>query len=179
MPGEPTFTHRRLDSGTSLTEEIMLVRTHSRLVLAAPGAFLVLLSLVGCFGGGGRRSRKQNGQDVLISGSSPAMTSLDSAAGDVILAGSDVTFFGSAGGDYLGAGGNQKIAGRVHGSIRAVGGDVQVSGSADRNATIAGGNVELDSSAVIAGNAYLAGGNVKVHGTVRGGLLATAGNVDL
>jgi hypothetical protein len=49
----------------------------------------------------------------------------------------------------------------------------------DRNATIAGGSVTLDSTADVARNAYLVGGNVWVNGTVRGNLLASAGNVVL
>jgi hypothetical protein len=151
-----------------------MVRTHGRFVLV-----VVLASLVGCMGGGDRRMVRQNGQDLIATGSSPTVTSMDSIAGDAILAGAAISFEGSAGGDYLGAGGNQKIGGRIHGSIRAVGGEIHAMGTADRNATIAGGNVALDSTGVIGGNAYIVGGNVGINGAVRGGLLASGGMVVL
>ena len=117
------------------------------------------------------------GDDVLASGSAPII--YDSVPGDAMLAGGEVTFTGSSGGDYVGAGGKQDVGGRVHGSMRAVGGRVAVHAVVDRNATIGGGNVVVDSAAVIARNAYLIGGSIRVDGDVRGGLLATGGDVTL
>jgi hypothetical protein len=115
------------------------------------------------------------GDDVLASGSTPFIR--DSVVGDAIMAGGDVTFSGTAGGDYVGAGGKQEVSGRVHGSLRAAGGHVVVKATVDRNATIGGGDLAVDSSAVIAHNVYLIGGTIRMEGTVRGGLLATGGNI--
>lgn len=154
----------------------MVFRTYSRLVQVS--AVLLAVLTAGCFGGG-EGNQMRNGEDVLIAGGSPSVAATDSIPGDVILTGGEIDFAGSAGGDYLGAGGSQKIAGRVRGSIRAVGGEIHASGSADRNVTIAGGNVSLDSTAVIAGNAYLTGGSVTVRGAVRGSLLASGGDVTI
>jgi hypothetical protein len=151
----------------------MMVRTYAGLILV-----VVITSLVGCMGGGPEQRVVNNGQDRIALGSTMVYPT-DSVAGDVIFAGSEVTFTGSAGGDYLGAGGSQKIGGRIHGSIRAVGGDIHSLGTVDRNATIAGGNVALDSTGVIGGNAYIVGGNVGINGAIRGGLLASGGMVVL
>ncbi|MFL5489152.1 MAG: hypothetical protein ACJ8AJ_11775 [Gemmatimonadaceae bacterium] len=149
----------------------MIVRTHVRMLLP-----LMIASLVGCFGGA--PDFRRNGPDLIVTG---ATAVYDSVPGDVILAGGDFEFAvpASTGGDYLGAAGNQNIRGRIHGSLRAAGGEIHLRGSVDRNATIAGGNVELDSSSVIGGNVYIAGGNLALHGNVRGGVLARAGNVDV
>lgn len=122
--------------------------------------------------------RMQLGQDVLASGSAPQIYN-DSVGGDAIMAGGDINFEGATGGDFVGAGGEQDIRGRVHGSLRAAGGTVIVRATIDRNATIGGGNVTLDSLAVVAGNAYLIAGKAIVNGSVRGGVLATGGQIEL
>jgi cytoskeletal protein CcmA (bactofilin family) len=120
---------------------------------------------------------KRNGEDMLVSGSSPMVR--DSVPGDVIMAGGNVHFAGAAGGDYLGAGGQQRIDGHIHGSLRAAGGEIHVAASVDRNATIVGGSVSLDSAGVITRNAYMAGGSVQVNGAVQQSLLASGGSVVL
>lgn len=166
--------HESLRFAASCPEEIMIV------VRARPKLALLILSLVTGFGC--VRPKPENqvmrlGDDVLASGSAPWLR--DSIAGDAILAGGDIVFTGYTGGDYVGAGGKQDISGRVHGSLRAAGGRLEVKASIDRNATIGGGDIFVDSTAVIGRNAYLIGGNIKVQGSVRGGLLATGGNVEL
>ena len=139
---------------------------------------LTAAMLVSCVKPRPENQRMQLGDDVLASGSAPTIYN-DSLSGDAIMAGGDVTFQGTTGGDYVGAGGQQAIRGRVHGSLRAAGGAVQVAAMVDRNATIGGGNVDVDSLTVIGQNAYLIGGKIKVDGAVRGGLLATGGDVEL
>ena len=136
------------------------------------------LVLASCVKPRPENERMQLGQDVLASGSAPKIYN-DSVGGDAIMAGGDVSFSGIAGGDYVGAGGQQDIRGRVHGSLRAAGGAVKVRAIVDRNATVGGGDVEIDSIAVIGQNAYLIGGKLRVDGAVRGGLLATGGDVEL
>lgn len=155
----------------------MLSETRPRLKLALFGSLLAVTTL-SC----NRPEQPQNevarlGEDLVAHGSAPRMS--DSVAGDAILAGGDVRFSGATGGDLLGAGGNQTIDGRIHGSLRAAGSNVYVTAAIDRNATIAGRNVELDSTAVVGRNAYLAGGTIRVRGTVRDGLLASGGTVNV
>jgi len=122
--------------------------------------------------------RMQLGQDVLVSGSAPNLYS-DSIAGDAIMAGGDIHFGGSTGGDLVAAGGQQDIHGRIHGSLRAAGGNVTVGAVIDRNATIGGGNITLETLGAVAGNAYLIAGKAIVNGSVRGGMLATGGQIEL
>jgi len=155
-----------------------MVFARAHLVVASLGSVLVV-STVGCLA----KPKPENqvmklGDDVLASGSAPSLM-YDSIPGDAILAGGDINFGGSTGGDYVGAGGKQDIRGRVHGSLRAAGGHVGVAATVDRNATIGGGDLVVDSAAVIGRNAYLIGGSIRVEGSVRGGLLATGGNVIL
>lgn len=153
-----------------------MINSRSPLRLALVISGLLTLS-VGCVRPKPENQVMQLGDDFLASGSAPMLR--DSIPGDAILAGGDITFTGFTGGDYVGAGGKQDIRGRVHGSLRAAGGRVSVNATVDRNATIGGGDVVVDSATVIGRNAYLIGGNLKVKGTVRGGLLATGGNVEL
>jgi cytoskeletal protein CcmA (bactofilin family) len=155
----------------------MVSETHPRLKLALFGSLLAVTTL-SC----ARRQQPQNevnryGEDLVASGSAPRMS--DSVPGDAILAGGDVRFSGAIGGDYLGAGGSQTINGRIHGSLRTGGGSVYVTAAIDRNATVIGGNVELDSTAVVGRNAYLAGSTIRVSGTVRDGLIASGGTVNV
>ena len=154
----------------------MVFRTRSRFLLAALGTVLAA-STLSCVGSG-PRTYTRLGDDVVISGGGPLYPG-DSVTGDVIVVGRELELNTGVGGDYLGAGGNQTIRGRIHGSIRAAGGEVHVLGIVDRNATIAAGSITLDSTADIARNAYFVGGNIWVNGTVRGYLLASAGNVTL
>lgn len=159
----------------------MAFPAHPRFVLAV-WVPVLLVSMLSC----GRPERSgpepknevvRHGEDVLASGGAPSVQ--DSVPGDAIMAGGDVRFSGTTGGDYIGVGGKQVISGRIHGSLRAAGGEVQVIAVVDRNATVAGGKVVLDSAAVIGRNAYFVGGDVQVNGTVREGLLASAGKVSL
>ena len=155
-----------------------MVFARARLVVASLGAVLVV-STVGCLA----KPKPENqvtrlGEDVLAAGSAPTLA-YDSIPGDAIMAGGDINFGGSTGGDYVAAGGRQDVRGRIHGSLRAAGGHVEVSALVDRNATIGGGDLVVDSAAVIGHNAYLIGGSIRVNGAVRGGLLATGGNVEL
>jgi cytoskeletal protein CcmA (bactofilin family) len=155
----------------------MVFPTRPRSILAVLSPLLVV-STISCFGSSGPRNATRLGDDLVVSGAGP-MYPGDSVPGDAILVGRELDFHSAIGGDYLGAAGNQTIGGRVHGSVRAAGGEIHVTGAIDRNATIAGGNVTLDSTADITRNAYLVGGNVTINGTVRGYLLASAGNVVL
>ena len=157
-------------------EALVMSRSNARLLQSSVP--LLLISALGCFGGGPGRMMR-NGEDVLIAGGSPFVRMLDSIPGDAILTGGEITFEGAAGGDYLGAGGTQKIGGRVHGSVRSVGGEIHALGTVDRNTTMAGGNVNIDSTGVIGGNAYLTGGSVSVAGSVKGSLLASGGGVTI
>ena len=154
----------------------MVFQNRPRVILAVLGS-VVVASTLSCYGSG-LRSFTRLGDDV-ISWGGAYLNERDSLPGDVIVMGRELETTAEIGGDYLGAGGKQTIGGRIHGSVRAAGGEIRVSGSIDRNATIAGGSVTLDSTADIARNAYLTGGNVWVNGTVRGHLLASAGNVVL
>ncbi|HJP60968.1 MAG TPA: hypothetical protein VJ865_13255 [Gemmatimonadaceae bacterium] len=140
--------------------------------------WLSALVLAGCVKPRPENQKMQLGQDVLVSGSAPTIYN-DSLGGDAIMAGGDINFQGTTGGDFVGAGGHQDIRGHVHGSLRAAGGGVVVSATVDRNATIGGGDVSIDSLSVIGQNAYLIGGSIHVRGAVRGGLLATGGDVEL
>jgi hypothetical protein len=141
-------------------------------------ASALLASALGCIRPKPENQVMRLGDDVLASGSAPTLL-YDSIAGDAILAGGDINFSGSTGGDYVAAGGKQDVRGRVHGSLRAAGGHVDVRAAVDRNATIGGGDLVVDSVAVIGRNAYLIGGTIRIEGTVRGGVLATGGNVVL
>jgi len=154
-----------------------MVFARARLAIALLGC-VVLLSTFGCVRPKPENQVMRLGEDVLASGSTPSLL-YDSIPGDAILAGGNINFSGSTGGDYVGAGGKQDVRGRVHGSMRAAGGRVEIRAIVDRNATIGGGDLVVDSAAVIGHNAYLIGGNIKVDGAVRGGLLATGGNVAL
>lgn len=154
----------------------MVFQIHSRRFLAPLSAVLIASTLA-CGNQKPENEITRRGEDLLASGTTPTVA--DSVPGDAILAGGELSFSGATGGDYLGAGGQQAITGRIHGSLRAVGGEIHVAAAVDRNTTIAGGNVELDSAGVIERNAYLMGGTVQVNGTVRGGLLASAGKLTL
>lgn len=140
--------------------------------------WMSVLVLASCVKPRPENQRMQLGQDVLASGSAPTIYN-DSVGGDAIMAGGDINFQGTTGGDFVGAGGHQDIRGHVRGSLRAAGGGVVVSATVDRNATIGGGDLHIDSISVIGQNAYLIGGSIHVNGTVRGGLLATGGDVEL
>ena len=153
-----------------------MIIARTRAVLALLAAVLIA-STYGCVRPKPENQVMRLGDDVLASGSAPMLR--DSIAGDAIMAGGDIVFTAYTGGDYVGAGGKQEVAGRVHGSLRAAGGHVEVSALVDRNATIGGGDLVVDSAAVIGRNAYLIGGNIRINGAVRGGLLATGGNVEL
>jgi hypothetical protein len=150
----------------------MVFHTQPRLVFAAFGSLLVAAT-VSCGPSSTPQRRTRLGEDMIVTGSSPYVR--DSVVGDAIVAGGEVDFLGATGGDYLGAGGRQVIGGRIHGSLRAAGGSVDVTAAADRNFTIAGGKVVVDSSAGIGQNAYITGGDVRFDGSVRGGLVASAG----
>jgi hypothetical protein len=140
--------------------------------------WLSALVLASCVKPRPENQKMQLGQDVLSSGSAPTIYN-DSIGGDAMMAGGDINFQGTTGGDFVGAGGHQDIRGHVHGSLRAAGGGVVVSATVDRNATIGGGDVRIDSISVIGQNAYLIGGAIHVNGSVRGGVLATGGDVEL
>jgi hypothetical protein len=154
---------------------MVIARARLTLVLMASA---LLASMSGCVRPKPENKVTRLGDDVLAIGSAPGII-YDSIPGDAIMAGGEVTFTGSAGGDYVGAGGRQEIGGRVHGSLRATGGHVEVKGTVDRNLTIGAGALVVDSTAVIGHNAYLIGGSIGVDGTVRGGVLATGGDVTL
>jgi len=155
----------------------MVFQPRLRLVFAVSGSLLVAATM-SCGGPGAKpQTMTRLGDDAIVAGSSAYVR--DSTVGDLIVASGDVDFLSITGGDYLGAGGKQRIAGQIHGSLRAAGGSIEVRAAVDRNATIAGGTITVDSSAVIAQNAYITGGAVQVDGTVRGGLLVSAGSVTL
>ena len=88
--------------------------------------------------------------------------------GDVYAAGGQVVIDGTINGDLLAAGGTVTISGTVAQDARLAGRKIAVSGAIGRNITAAGANVQLTPSATVRSGIIAGGGNVDIAARVAG-----------
>lgn len=98
-------------------------------------------------------------------------------AGDVYLAGGNVSNAGTISGDLVTAGGSVLLNGEVKNDVLASGGTVTILGKVLDDVRAFGGNVIVTSD--VSGDIIVAGGNVHVAGKVGGNIIAAGGAVSI